>query len=178
MKHGWRWHLGIGLLVFNAASYGVTALTPFLGFARTTAAALAGTLIVLAELAFLAAVALLGRPFFESGKALVRRWLARPARPSVPISRGRHVTGVSLFVASFLPYLATEWCLLLGYGGPGEGRWALALLLASDTLFVISFFVLGGEFWGRVEHCFRWPGALPATPAGDSAPSPARTGAG
>jgi len=166
VKRGRRFYFGISLLVFNVAAYGATALMPLLGLPTADAAAMAGILILTAEAAFLASVALLGKPFFESLKTWVRRRFARPApvAPATPISRARHITGVSLFAASAVPYLASEWILILGTDPQAYGQWPLALLLASDTLFVISFFVLGGEFWARVERCFAWPGPRPGCP--------------
>jgi hypothetical protein len=161
MQKGWRLGIGVVLLIYNGAAYVLAALVPLLGLDGARAASLAGGLILSGELAFLAGVALLGKPFLETLKAKFGEWFARPPRPAAaaPISRARHAAGVSLFLFSFAPYLLSEGLLILGRAEPPGHAWILALLLASDALFVASFFVLGSEFWARVEACFAWPGA-------------------
>lgn len=161
MQKGGRFYLGIILLIYNCAAYALAALVPFLGLSGARAASVAGGLILSGELAFVAGVALLGKPFLETLKTKFSEWFSRPPRPAAPasISRSRHAAGVTLFILSFIPYLLAEGLLILGHAERQQISWILTLLLLSDALFVISFFVLGSEFWARVEKCFEWPGA-------------------
>lgn len=161
MQKGGRFYLGIVLLIYNCVAYALAALVPFLGLTGARAASVAGGLILSGELAFVAGVALLGKPFLETLKTKFGEWFSRPRRTAPPttISRSRHTAGVALFVFSFIPYLLVEGLLILGYTARPQISWILTLLLSSDALFVVSFFVLGGEFWARVEKCFEWPGA-------------------
>jgi len=118
------------------------------------------------ELAFLAALALLGRPFVQAVKARVLGWFRREHRPGPPrpVGRARHRAGVALFFASFLPYVAAELLLLAGEPDRGGLRGILYLLLAGDAAFVASLFVLGDPFWHKLKRLFAWEGDAP--PAG------------
>lgn len=155
----WRFYLGIGLLIANLAGYGLAALVPFFGFSGTVAAAWIGGIILLAELAFVASLALLGRPVLELLKAKCKAWFVRrAAEPAAPVSRRRHAAGLALLILSCLPYFIAEFMLILGYTAPGHIQVIIAMLLASDFLFVGSLFVLGSEFWERLNKLFAWPG--------------------
>jgi hypothetical protein len=160
MKKDWRFYLGIALLLANLAGYGLAALVPFLGFSAAGAAGWVGAIILLSELAFVAGVALLGRPFLELLKAKVKTWfLRKPAAPPAPVSRARHRAGLVMLGLSCLPYFIAEFMLILGYTAPGHIRFIIGMLLASDVLFLASLIVLGGEFWERLKKLFAWPGA-------------------
>jgi len=158
MKPAWKYRLGIGLVAFNVLSYLALAVLPFLGVPGGTIAALSGGVIVAAEAAFLGAIALLGKEFFERIKARVKSWFARPAAPPQPVSRTRHRAGVAVLFSSFLPYFAAEAGLLAGCPRAHQAAWTIGLLLASDLLFIAGLFVLGGDFWERLKKLFAWPG--------------------
>ncbi len=159
MKKGPILYLGLGLLAANLAGYLLAALVPFLGLPGPDAAAWIGAIVLLSELAFVAGAALLGRPFLELLKTKCRAWFAgRPAAPPTPVSRTRHAAGVALLLLSFLPYFGAEFMLILDQTAPAHIRIVIGMLLASDGLFVASLFVLGGEFWARLNRLFAWPG--------------------
>ena len=63
-----------------------------------------------------------------------------------------------LLVASIVPYFLTEIALLSGYVEKYGHSALIGLLVIGDMLFITSFFVLGGEFWARVNVLFQWPG--------------------
>jgi hypothetical protein len=163
MKRNWKFYLGIALIVFNLLSYAAIALLPFLGLTGGTVASLTAGLIIAAEIAFLGAIALLGKEFLEKIKAKVKGWFARPAAPPKPVSLSRHRAGVIVLLLSFLPYFAAEALLLLGHPRVHPTAWIIALLISSDILFVAGLFVLGGEFWERLKKLFEWPGDRDAT---------------
>lgn len=163
MKRNWKYYLGIGLIAFNVLSYIAVALLPFLGLTGGTIASFTAGLIIAAEIAFLGAIALLGKEFLEKIKAKVRGWFARPAFPPKPVSRRRHRVGVAMLLVSFLPYFAAEALLLLGWARAHHTAWIVALLLSSDLLFIADLVILGGEFWERLKKLFEWPGDRGAT---------------
>ena len=43
-------------------------------------------------------------------------------------------------------------------------RAIIALLLVSDATFLVSLFVLGGDFWERLKKLFEWQGEEPSVP--------------
>ncbi|MBN1267959.1 MAG: hypothetical protein JXB04_00070, partial [Kiritimatiellae bacterium] len=59
---------------------------------------------------------------------------------------------------------AAEAMLILGWTGPQQVRAVIALLLASDATFLVSLFVLGGEFWDKLKKLFEWQGEEPSAP--------------
>lgn len=158
MKHPWKYRIGIGLVSFNVLSYLVIALLPLLGVSGGTLATVSGGLVVAAEAAFLGAVALLGKEFFEKIKARVKSWFARPATPPRAVSRSRHRAGMIVLLSSVLPYFAAEALLFLGVPRSHHSAWIVGLLLLSDLLFIAGLFILGGEFWERLKKLFEWPG--------------------
>ncbi len=71
----------------------------------------------------------------------------------------RHYVGITmLLVASIVPYFLTEIALLLGCVEQYGHTALIGLLILGDVLFITSFFILGGEFWARVNKLFEWPG--------------------
>ena len=157
-RKDWKYYLGLALFVYSCFPYLVAMVIPFLGLSAAWATSIAAGVIISGEIAFLGSVALLGKPFIEAIKAGVRRWLNRPAALPRPVSRLRHRFGVALFFLSMLPYFVAEWLLLLGYTSPVHVHWIIGLLLSGDTLFIVSLFVLGGDFWERLKKLFEWQG--------------------
>ncbi len=166
MNKDWKYHLGLGLFIYSFFPFFVTLALPLLPLAKSTMAVAATVLIASAEVAFYLGVALLGKPFLQ---ALKRRWhvfWSRYRRHEMaaprPVSRRRHALGVALCLVSPLPYYGAVAGLVLGYAETGGMPWLVGMLLASEALFVVGLFVLGGEFWERLKKLFAWP--EPAAP--------------
>ncbi|MBF0476704.1 MAG: transporter suffix domain-containing protein [Deltaproteobacteria bacterium] len=162
-KKNWKYYLGLSLFFYSFIPLCTVELVfflPFLSFTKTQATTFAAVYLGTGEIAFLAAVALLGKPFIQSIKAKVKGFFVKDkaAGPPKPISRRRHQFGVFLFFFSFLPYLVTLGILLMGHPQGRELRTLVAILLSGDAIFVISLFVLGEEFWARLKKLFEWPG--------------------
>jgi len=104
------------------------------------------------ELAALVAVAIMGREGFQDLKRFL--WgLFRKAAPPARVSRMRYQIGLVMFTVPLL------FAWLGPYGGqviPESGIHSLPVLVTGDLLFVGAFFVLGGEFWGKVRALFVW----------------------
>ena len=162
MKRGWKFYLGIALLIYGVLVYGAIAILPFTGLSAVTAASIAGGLLISDEIAFLVAMALLGRQFVEAVKGRIKKWFAprKPPLPPRPVSRRRHHCGVLMLIASFLPYFGAESLLILGLIHENHLKIIITLLLVSDALFVIGLFVLGAEFWERLKKLFQWRGEM------------------
>ena len=71
--------------------------------------------------------------------------------PFFPISNVKAV--------SIVPYLFTEIALMLNFVEKYGHAILMGLLVIGDILFIMSFFVLGGEFWARINLLFKWPGS-------------------
>jgi len=134
-----------------------------------TKTALSGLLVLgLPQLLTVVAIALVGK----SGFHYVKEQLfgaAKKLGPAAHVSRARYQVGlVMLFlplaVALLEPYITP---LLVPEHLP---HWVFGAV--EDTLFLISFFVLGGEFWDKVKALFVYEAraVLPATSSSLSPP--------
>lgn len=157
---GWKERLGLGLFIYSFVPICTVELLAFLPIPAGQAVTYGALFIASGEAALLGAVALLGKPFIQAMKDRIQGLLFRRKGPGAPqaISRVRHRVGVALFLLSFLPYLAAEGMLLFGHPAEPDRQTLLRLLLGGDALFIVSLFVLGGEFWARLKRLFEWPG--------------------
>jgi len=166
LRKGWKYRLGLVLFIYGLAPLEIAMLLPLLGLPGHVTASLAAFVIITGEISFFVSVALLGKPFVESLKARFHKLFRRegPPLPLKPVGRRRHNLGVVLFFASFLPYFLAEAMLILGWTTPRHIHVVITLLLSSDVSFLISLFVLGGEFWDRLKKLFEWQGAESPNP--------------
>jgi hypothetical protein len=162
MEKNWKYYLGLGLLGLSFLPYIIVfGVMPFLSLSGPATLSLASTLLVLSELAFLAALALLGKPFIQMLKSQVGNWLKRPAICAAPkpIGKIRHRIGITLFAATLvLPTLLTELVLFFGLIDSIGQTNVLYWLIVFDLSFITSLLILGGDFWERLKHLFEWPG--------------------
>ena len=77
--------------------------------------------------------------------------IARQLVPQGSVGRTRYTIGLVLFVITFVPNY------VMGYAPqllPDASPFRLYINIASDTLFVVSLFVLGGDFWDKLRALF------------------------
>lgn len=156
----WKHRAGLTLIAYSILPLCTVELVAFLPVSASLAVTLGAVYLASGEIAFLAAVALLGKPFVTAIKDKIKGFLFKPGTPGAPriISRTRHVIGVTLFLLSVVPYYATMGILLLAHPKEPDPQALLCLLLAGEGLFFVSLFVLGEEFWARLKRLFEWPG--------------------
>jgi hypothetical protein len=159
----WKQRLGMILVVYSFIPICTVELVAFLDVSSTFAVTFGAIYLATGEIAFLAAVALLGKPFVIAVKDKIKGFFFRPKEPGKPkiISRFRHRVGVSLFLLSIVPYYATMGVLFLAHPKEPDLKALLYLLVAGEVLFFVSLFVLGEEFWARLKRLFEWPGKEP-----------------
>ena len=136
-------------------------MLPFLAVSQVKAVSIATGLVISSEISFLLCVVLLGKPFVQLLKSKIKASLFRKKRVTdlKPVGKVRHYVGITmLLVASVVPYFLTEIALLSGYVEKHDHTALIYLLILGDALFITSFFLLGGEFWARVNKLFQWPG--------------------
>ncbi len=99
-------------------------------------------------------VALAGKEGLETFKSFFRKIFRRKG-PSRPVGGGRHRFGVLLFLLGNALLLAVAYL-------PAALDWQLAvrsrmiLDLVGDVLIIVSFFVLGEQFWEKLKRLFTW----------------------
>jgi len=158
-KNG-KYYLGLLLLVYSFIPICTVELIFFLPLTTSEKASVALIYVGSGEIACICAVALLGKAFVEAVKTRIKGFFVRkkPVAPPKPIGRTQHAIGVTLFFMSFLPYPVVEGVLIFGHPMGRDLNYLVYAMLAGDVIFIVSLFILGGEFWERLKRLFEWPG--------------------
>ncbi|HPQ81234.1 MAG TPA: hypothetical protein PLZ86_05865 [bacterium] len=115
--------------------------------------ALSGFMLIgLPEVATLIAVAILGKPGFNWLKVRIFALIKRAA-PSAKVGRTRYYAGIAIFVALLVlttvePYVADFV--------PGLETHRRFYTGAADIVFVVTLFILGGDFWDKLRSLFSY----------------------
>lgn len=157
MKKDWKYYLGLSLFIYSFLPISIVAILPFMGMTLAQAGAFAVVFLASGEMAFWCAAALLGKEFLTAIKKRFMAWFKRTHVPK-PISRGRHRFGITLLVASTLPYYAMLIYLLFFSHHESDINFLAWTLVGGETAFITGLFILGGEFWDRLKRLFDWPG--------------------
>ena len=158
---GWRFKLGVYLLVFGAICPLFTPLVAMTNLSTGWQAALSGLLLVgIPEIFSLAAIAIMGKDGFNYIKGKVFAFFKRHALPK-EVSRTRYQIGLVLFLLPLLFGWLAPYGRGVIHGYEGHG---FAVNLAWDILLLVSLFVLGGNFWDKVKALFTY-GARTQFPA-------------
>ncbi|MGB2601651.1 MAG: hypothetical protein WBD00_03110 [Candidatus Omnitrophota bacterium] len=102
------------------------------------------------QIGIVLAVAILGRAGYNYLKSIVFRWFKKYGPPEA-VSLTRYRIGLVMFCVPVLfgwlePYFGNIIPVL------GANR--LLFCVTGDVIFIVSFFVLGGEFWDKVRALF------------------------
>src|SRR4029077_6680749 len=156
-RKDWRFYAGMTAMALAVIMPLSALVVPVLGLSTTQSALLAGVLLAGGpEVLCILAVALLGKETFlyfaHRAKTALRR-----AVIDQPASKARYYTGLVVILLSWLPAYIYAYAPAL----TPQGDARIYLLAAMDLAFVVSVFLMGGEFWER-------SGASSSTKAGTS----------
>jgi hypothetical protein len=153
MSASWRYRIGVTLIAIGWICPLFIPLVTKSTLTTEWKTGLSGFLLVIGpEVLSLLAIAILGKDGFNYLKEKVFAVLRRAA-PSAKVSRTRYQVGLAI------------WALLIVYGWlvsyapdlvPGYSENRIALNFAADFLFVVSLFVLGGDFWEKFRALFTY----------------------
>ena len=152
----WRMAIAIVLITLSLGAPAFIPLVTGSGLSTGIKTILSGLLVVgIPQLLMLAAIALVGKAGFTYIKQQAMGKLIKLAPPR-EVSKVRYYIGLAMF---FLPFLVAVL-------GPYVAKWVpsnimdgrLAVGVLGDTIFLASFFVLGGDFWDKLKALFI-PGA-------------------
>lgn len=151
------WHLKAGAVLFGLSILVPIAGVPVIGLLKLGGALktfLSGGVLLTGELLGIAAVAVMGKPgyLFLRGKAsaLLKRY-----GPPQTVSRLRYRIGLMLFcVPLFFGWVSVYIPQFL----PGFQINPLPYAITGDFIFVTSLFVLGGDFWEKLQSLFQHNG--------------------
>lgn len=148
-----NWRFPAGVAIFAAGLAAPLAIPLVLGSDLPTAwkTALSAALAVgIPELMMVAAAAVMGREGFAELKRRLGRFFARHGPPQ-QVSRSRYRLGLVMFG---LPLLLGWMGPYLGDHLPGFDSHPAWWAVGGDLVFLMSFFVLGGEFWDKLRALF------------------------
>jgi len=148
-----RWRMRLALVLWVGGFFLPLAipLVTRLPLPAATKTALSGLLVFgLPQLLTIVAIAIVGK----SGFHYLKEWLfgaAKKLGPAAHVSRLRYRIGLVMLFLPLAVSLLEPYITLLVVPGPMP-HWIYAAV--DDTLFLTSFFVLGGEFWDKVKALF------------------------
>ncbi len=158
---GWRLYVATAFVVMSLGSAAFIPLVTWSNLSAELKATLSGLLVLgIPQVLMVAAVALVGKSGLSYLKSRIFGFVTGFAPPKT-VGRTRYRLGLVLFILPLLlgllgPYLASQVPLLT------EQRVIFAV--TGDVMFLLSFFVLGGDFWDKVRALFvydaraRFPG--------------------
>jgi len=147
----WRFKGGIALFIFSIIIPLVgIPLVASLNMSATAVTAISGVLLVGAEVLGILAVAVMGKDGYVYVKQRIFKFL-KPFAPSRTVERIRYNIGIFLF---FVPLLFGWISIYVADYIPYFLDYPKAYAIGGDLLFLISLFVLGGDFWDKVRALF------------------------
>jgi len=146
-----RFRLGTTIFIIGFCSPLLIPLVTATDLPMTWKATLSGALALgIPELFSIIAIAIMGKPGFQQLKGIFFGFIKKYG-PAEKVSRTRYRIGLILFIFPLL----MAWTLpYIGHLLPFYQENLLTFSIAGDVLFVSSLFVLGGEFWDKLQALF------------------------
>jgi hypothetical protein len=155
-KKDWRFYAGMVAMALAVIMPLCALVVPVLGLSTAQSALLAGVLLAGGpEVLCILAVALLGKDTFRYFTHRVTTALRRVVIDQ-PASKARYYAGLVVILLSWLPAYIYAYSPALMPGGDAR----IYLLAAMDLAFVLSVFLMGGEFWEKVRRIFVYEGKI------------------
>lgn len=150
----WKYYLGLSLLFLSLILPLFGFFIPFFDLPVAVKTVLIGALSLGGpEILITLAVILLGKEKILYFKGKIAKFFKRK-KPLKPVSRFRYYFGLLLFFGSLVPiYLNAYSPTTL----PEDETTRLLILISGDLTFVISFFILGANFWEKFKRLFLYP---------------------
>lgn len=146
---GLRFGIGVAMIVLGYVGLAFIPMVTKSALSLPVKSTLSGVLAVMPLLSKFAAVAVMGKPGFNYLKELVTGYM----KPKQTVSPGRYRFGIILLIVSFcfdqivnyLPGLLIDW-------SANKIAWSLV----ADGAFLVSLFILGGDFWDKLRALFSY----------------------
>ncbi|MGO4706132.1 transporter suffix domain-containing protein [Microvirga sp. 2MCAF38] len=140
-----RYKIGIIIFILAFAVWLLIPLAAALQVSPSRIAALSGAIFIANKVLLVTCVVVMGKEGFQKLKALALKGIF-----PVEVGPTRYTIGLIMFClplvsAMFEPYVEQFWPDL------ASDLW---LKVLSDLMLIASFFVLGGEFWNKVQALF------------------------
>jgi hypothetical protein len=150
---GQRRKLVIGTVVLVVGFFSPFTIPVVLnsGLSEVAKSVISGLLVFgIPEVAMLVAIAIMGKPGYQYIKGKLATYL-KPLGPPDEVSPVRYKIGLLLFstpllLGFVLPYISLYF--------PQFAQLPLAFHIGMDMILIISFIVLGGDFWDKFRSLF------------------------
>ena len=153
----WRYYLGLILFVLSLIlPLLALVFVPLLGLSPGVSTMLYGlSLAGGPDVILIGAAALMGKENLEYLFPKLGNWFKNLVKWD-QVSTRRYRVGIWLFWISILTSLAFFYFLPETLREGNQPGWGFYVSVGADILFIISFFVLGAEFWGKLQALFRY----------------------
>ncbi len=141
---------GIALLVIGAILPLGIFLLPMTDWPVSVKGAVGGVLFFGFEIMAVPAAAVMGKENFDRIVAKAKGLLGM-LKPAGEVGKVRHAIGLVLFL---LPLVPTYIMAYMPKWLPDNSPKRLWVSICSDVIFLVSLFVLGGDFWDKLRALF------------------------
>jgi hypothetical protein len=150
LKAGWRIKTGFTIFIASIVWPVLLPILPLLGVSSQFVAALTGVMFVVAEVMMIAAAAIAGKEGFTYIKRRIFGFIKSYGPPRV-VSAARYKTGLVMFA---LPLLYAFLSPYIDQYVPGMADHRMVYAVAGDVLLLVGLFLLGGNFWDKLQALF------------------------
>jgi hypothetical protein len=147
---GWRFKFGIAVFVGAFALWLLVPIAALMQATAGTIAALTSTVFIGNKVFLLLVVAIMGKPGFQQLKRHVFGYAAALGS-SEPVSPLRHRIGLVMFFTPLISSLVEPYVDAIA---PDLRPDSWVLQLSGDLMLIVSFFVLGRNFWDKATGLF------------------------
>jgi hypothetical protein len=156
-RRGWRYYLGLILFVLSLVlPLLALVIVPLLGVSPGISAVLYGLSVAGGpDLILIGAAAFLGKENLSYLFSKLGGWFKNLVKWD-QVTLKRYRVGVWLLVISVVTSLALFYLLPESLRDGKQPGWGFYVTVGADILFIISFFVLGAEFWAKIQALFQY----------------------
>ena len=153
----WRFYVGLLLFILHLILPLIALLIlPSVQLDQGTSSVLLGLSFIGGPDALLiASAALMGKDNLEFLFSKLGGWFKRVVKWD-QVSPKRYRTGVWIFWLSIIAGFAIFYLFPSMLVDAGRAGWGAYALVVTDIFFVVSFFVHGAEFWGKLQALFQY----------------------
>lgn len=154
-KKGFRYKLGMFLLILMIASPGIALLIPYLGLNEALTLTIQGLFLVGGpEVFMVAGIALAGKEGLETVKNAVKKIFGLPAG-NYPATKSQYNLGLTMIVLGLIAQILVAY-LPQFLDMSQFASYELYLNLGGDVLIILGVFVGGQQFISKLKSLITW----------------------
>jgi len=156
-KRGWRYYVGLILFILHLILPILAFIfVPMLGLSGGVNAILYGLSVAGGpDLLLIASAALLGKENLQYLFSKLGSWFKNLVKWD-QVSPQRYKVGLWMMVISVIITAVLFYFFPQSLRDGDQPGWGFYVTVGADIIFIISFFVLGAEFWGKIGALFQY----------------------